>query len=641
MPRFERAEGRGDARFFEIEQRENVVLFADGGLGRPTRQRERQCQDQEEAYVLFAQEIRRKRRAGYVAAGSVREIDGAAPPRPPGSALLIDIYLAAQDERFLEELLHFEGSPKLAALAEKWFEDTRPFARRMLLAYIDDGCDRPGHKPLVKRLFKRAEAAEDDELLVHFMVAFDRWLRRHLAVVGWDWDPEASESRKRYGFTQDPQLDERLYGERKLPRFTKATRRYLARRAFRYFRRIGYRDGERYRRAMVIALELYREEHVSSAARLLGSWGLMHILYGRSPVLSRLPDGVRLARGRALAELTPAPMFAEVWEGAFSELLGLVVRARSRTVRAWALALLRQSSADALAALPLDRVKELILAEHEEPQLLGVELLLKLGGLESASLSDWLELLGTKNLDVLSAVCDRAQGYVSAKRLTLAQCVDIAGSPAAPLAALGLAWCKEKKIASEAELVQLLRLGRAPVAGVRAEGALHCAKLLRELPFVRPEHVRELLDAPFADARSAGLACLNERFAADLKLWLALCESPYPDVRAVVVARAESFRAEVGPEALSPVFATVMLSLHGAAAEKRRVARELVLRVGKKPEEAAALMPLLAALFRSIHPAELRLGLAALAAIAVRVSGVRSVIEARFPELRIGSQVSE
>jgi hypothetical protein len=51
----------------------------------------------------------------------------------------------------LDELLHCKGPKKLAALADTWLEDERPFARRMLFAYVDDGCDRPEHSAGIAR----------------------------------------------------------------------------------------------------------------------------------------------------------------------------------------------------------------------------------------------------------------------------------------------------------------------------------------------------------------------------------------------------------------------------------------------------------------------------------------------------------
>ena len=106
---------------------------------------------------------------------------------------MTDEYFASGDERFLDEVLRLDVPQKLAALAEPWYRDERPAMRRMFLAYVDDGCDRPEHKALVKRLFKLAEGAGDDEAMAHFMVAFDGLLQRSLRAW-WRWDYTTSKS---------------------------------------------------------------------------------------------------------------------------------------------------------------------------------------------------------------------------------------------------------------------------------------------------------------------------------------------------------------------------------------------------------------------------------------------------------------
>src|ERR1700760_269871 len=103
------------------------------------------------------------------------------------SSLLMDSYYEAADDRFVEEVLSSTAGKKLKALADRWYGDGRPFARRALLRYIDDGCDRPHHRPLGKGLFKLAERAGDDEAMGHFMVAFDRLVQRRLKRTSrWD-----------------------------------------------------------------------------------------------------------------------------------------------------------------------------------------------------------------------------------------------------------------------------------------------------------------------------------------------------------------------------------------------------------------------------------------------------------------------
>ena len=626
-------------RFFEAEQRERTVFYASGESGGVTRLRQTEHPSEDEAYGAMAQALASKRRAGYAPVGPAREIAGSELVRK-GSALLIDLYFEVADERFLDEVLAFDGPKKLAALAKPWFDDTRPFARRALLAYIDDGCARLEHKALVKRLFKLAEVARDGELMAHFMVAFDRLTRRPLRAVNFRFDAATRRSVPVLGLTVDPTVRERLEKDESAPEFTRVTRRYLARRAFRYFRRIGYGDLLAYRRAVVPALELYRDEHLSSVGRLLAAWGLLHILYGRSSVLNRNPKGILLASGRTLAELMPEPIFSAAWDQAFDELFGLLRRAHSRPVRFWALGLLRARYAADLASLGLAQVKSLVLSASEEAQVLGVELFTRLPGLEQASLADWLELLGAENLEVLSAVCERATSIVSGARLSLEQCVELSLSPAAPIAALGLLWLKEKRIGSEPELVQCLRLSRAKVATVRADAAAHNAQLLRTLPFVRPEHVRDLCDAQHVEVRGHGLGVVSERFPGELSLWSALCESPYPDVRSFVLSHAERFRLQ-SPTTLSHLLGTVLFALSGAAADKRRAAREIAARIAAKPAEAETLLPLLRATLKSVHPAERTLTLSALVKIAHQRDSLRELLRSGFPELSIAAQVSE
>jgi len=628
-------------KFFEVEQRGTSVLYASGEVGEAASERRTEHPNEDEAFAEFATAVAKKRRAGFQSAGAVRVIEGGISVRK-GSALLLDEYFAAGDARFLDELLCFDGAKKLASLAKPWFEDPRAFARRALLAYVADGCDRAGHKALVKRLFKLAETAKDHELMAEFMVAFDRWSRRPLRRVSWEWDAATRRARPVMGLTNDPTVRERLGkgANETEPQFTRVTRRYLTRRAFRYFRRIGYTNPALYRKAVLLALQQYRDEHLGTVGRLFSAWGLLHVLYGRSPVLVRHPSGIRLTPGRTLAELNPAPIFPKAWQGAFEDLLALLQCAKSRTVRQWSLSSLRANYAAELSALKLGQVKELALSEHEEAQVLGVELFTRLPDLESVALSDWLELLGAQNLDVLSLVCDRAATVVSGARLGLPECIELTLSPVAPLASLGLSWLVDKPVTTPAELGALLRLTGAKVASVRLSAAEHLAQQLRTLPFVQPLHVRELCDAAHVEVRGHGLAVAAERFGADLSLWSALCESPYTDVKSFVVSRAAQFQAQPA-ETLAHVFGAVLCALSGAARDKRRVAAEIARRVASRPEQGPALMPLLRLTLASVHPSERNLSLAALARVTLRNEPLRALVAARFPELTISAQASE
>ena len=76
------------------------------------------------------------------------------------SSLLLDELLDAGDVRVLPELLGSRAQKKLAGVAQKLLTDPRPFAREVLRGYIDDGCDRPGHRVFVKTVFKAAERGQ-------------------------------------------------------------------------------------------------------------------------------------------------------------------------------------------------------------------------------------------------------------------------------------------------------------------------------------------------------------------------------------------------------------------------------------------------------------------------------------------------
>jgi hypothetical protein len=96
----------------------------------------------------------------------------------PISTTLVDESFATQDEQFVERVRQAASPKYLAALADRWKKDPRPWAREQIFEYLRLPLDRPGHHPLVKRLFKQAEGNADHELMAAFLVAFDRLIRR-------------------------------------------------------------------------------------------------------------------------------------------------------------------------------------------------------------------------------------------------------------------------------------------------------------------------------------------------------------------------------------------------------------------------------------------------------------------------------
>src|SRR5262245_43793187 len=73
------------------------------------------------------------------------------------STLLVDDCFSRQDARFLDLVRAVRNPKYLAGLADRWKQDPRPWAREQIFKYLEMPLNRPGHHPLVKRLFKHAE----------------------------------------------------------------------------------------------------------------------------------------------------------------------------------------------------------------------------------------------------------------------------------------------------------------------------------------------------------------------------------------------------------------------------------------------------------------------------------------------------
>lgn len=167
------------------------------------------------------------------------------------SSLLVDESFSSAEDGFVERVRGAASSKYLAGLADRWKKDPRPWARRQIFEYLSQPLDRPGHHPVVKRLFKHAEAQRDDELMAAFLVAFDR-LVRHMRKMTYHYDFNSrqliQEERLKLPQNQilvprqartgtNPFTGEKIYfpGYTKIPKngqlYSDATRNYLRRRA--------------------------------------------------------------------------------------------------------------------------------------------------------------------------------------------------------------------------------------------------------------------------------------------------------------------------------------------------------------------------------------------------------------------------
>ncbi|HWY74365.1 MAG TPA: hypothetical protein VN281_02045, partial [Verrucomicrobiae bacterium] len=289
------------------------------------------------------------------------------PANERGLTLLLDEYFSAGDDRFVETLRQIRSVKAMAAIADRWKRDPRPWARQQVIAYLHQPLNCQGHQPIVKRLFKQAEEMKDDELMAEFMAAFDTLVRREMTVQN-RWD-RASRTVVQDDVLLKPRntlviqtarqvrnpatgammnLPERASRARPNSRlFSYRTRYYLRRRAWRYFRRAGFQRPTEYPKLIARALAVYRDEDLAKGENILDSWELMNVCFRGHDALEFTPNQVRVKEGRTLSELSPAPRFPQLWRTPESApiLFSLITEAQSRLVRVWAMGLLRREHA--------------------------------------------------------------------------------------------------------------------------------------------------------------------------------------------------------------------------------------------------------------------------------------------------------
>lgn len=529
---------------------------------------------------------------------------------PTGSVLLVEELFAAGDARFVQEILGFTEPKKLAGFAAKWLADPRPWARERLAAYAVLVVDTPNQRFLFKKLFKTAEERGDDRAMAALMAALDGSVRR-------------SEESGRLS-------TEHAYSNT----FSVHTRRYLQRRAWRYFRRLGLKDPQRYLAGILEAIPRYEDAAIRDGVRFLDQWGLIHALFHHSDVIWARRHGWFVRGGRTLKELKPAPAFPDAWtpEAVFQVFL----TARARPVRRWGLAMLKAKGL--LEKVDFARVVEML--EHADPEVhaLGVELLGKAAGLESVPLELWMRLLESKNLDVLGAVCDVMAKVVDPAKVATDRLLAWAVAPLGPVARLALGWLKGRPLSPE----QALGLAGVRV-GVAAAEAVALARAAFPADF-NPEWLLAFLDARLRETRDAAWAWFSDEKRARhrLDLWAKIVETPYDDVKLAIVAHLEKFaaidtalRVLLARAPLETVWATVLLNIHRGGRHKRLAAGQLADAIEREPARAAQLLPLLAVAARSVRAPEFRAGLASIVRVATRRPEVAADIAKHFPELRL------
>jgi hypothetical protein len=580
------------------------------------------------------------------------------------SFLLVDEYFSQQDDRFLTVLRQPYPAKQLAAFADRWKKDSRPWARRQIMAYLGLPLDVPGHHPVVKRLFKHAEQAGDHELVGVFLRIFDRLVRRYRKVVRhWDYDPATRRSTVTENYVialakdvlpadsanpvaaRNPRTGALIEAPRRgkagARLFYTATRRYLRRRAWRYFRFLAFRSPADYLREISLALARYEDADLKRGEDLLESWGLMNACFRRHDALKFRAHGVQIRAGRKLSELSAAPFRPQLWEDAAAaeHLLHCVLHARARTVRVWAIQLLQRHHLAWLAQSPPESITALLDHADDAVQEFAARMLPLLEGAARWPVDTWLRLLETKSPTALSLICEALQRNVQGSRLDLGQCVALATAAATPVARLGLEFLRGRKIATAAERALLAGLGQARCAALGAEIAQWALGQVGSAETYDRDVVLALLDSLLAELRAAAWNWLQAGppIPDDPVLWSRLVETPFDDLRLAIVAHLARKASLPGATSrdLAPVWSAVLVGVHRGGRQKPKAMGQIVHAIETRPELADELLPVLAVAIRSIRRPEARAGLAAVVQLAEARPELAAAIGRCIPELSL------
>jgi hypothetical protein len=579
------------------------------------------------------------------------------PPTGPGDANWDRARRLFHDgsPEFVDEVRQSVNAATLAPFAETWYTDTRIEARRLLFAYLEQPLNAPRHEPLVKRLFKFADNAGDDAAMARFLVGFDRTIRRKRGVARqWNYRTRSYEQFETIAIPPDTTLsrEDRFYvgawyaqNREKATKgkflFSVPTRHYLRRRAWRYFRKLGRRNPDRYVPAVCTALKLYTDADVPDGLGLLDNWGLCHVLFHHSPVLEAKPTGWYVAEGHFLPQLQPEPMFGKLWLRSAEPIFDLLVNARCQTVGVWAAKMLRKHFPDRLAKVELDELLTWLVADNVVLNDLAVEFLERAGGLEKVPVERWLKLTEEAKPDLMDRICELILRVVKPEAVTFADAVRLAMQRPIPLARLGVAFLQGKKPANEDEVKALFGLREAQADPLRADLVKWASGVLAERPEFQPLWVLEFLDSRHEDVREIGWEWLQTepRARDDATVWQRLLESPYDNIRLRLIGILEDRAKERDGLAKFPVeyvrslWATVLLNVSRGSRAKPFVVRQIMDRLASHPDESGDLLPIIAVALRSVRGPEFRAGLAGVAAFVEKNPTRKPLVEAVFPEL--------
>jgi len=502
-------------------------------------------------------------------------------------------------------------------------------------------------------------------LMALFLLAFDRLVRRE-RKTRWHWDWQTrnsyseeilitprnsilSHSSRRAWNPRTGQAIEVPVMQPSNPRlFSYHTRYYLRRRAWRYFRKMGFQRSDDYAAAIARALIRYQDEDLHRGEDILENWGLVQACFHHHPALVFQASRIEVAVGSHLADLSAAPRFPAAWqnESALDVLFDVVRRAKSRLVRIWAIELLRTHHAELMTTIAIDVLVDLLNHSDEEVQQFGGELLEGHSRLDSLPVEMWLRLLEVRNITLLETICQVMRDHVTADRLTLEECIQLACVEVTSVARLGVDFLQVRQIETAEERLLLRRLAGAKCDAIGGQLANWALAIVGpdDDTLYDVESVCYFFDSLLASVREGAWSWLvtPSRGYNDSVLWTRILETPFDDVRLRVVEELERRAKLPGVNAsdLTPVWCSVLLGVHRGGRQKAKAVRQLGAALQRSPDRVDELLPVLVVAIRSVRQPEFRAGLAAIMTTIQRRPELAGAVRTVLPELELSVEES-
>ena len=563
--------------------------------------------------------------------------------------------LLSESPEFVSYLRRFTGAQALAAFANRWSKDPRTWAREQVRSYTVLPMDQAGHEPVVKRLFKAAEGARDHQAMGWWAVAFDRLAQRQRRNQ-WHWDRGAQEAYQTLELytplnrvVPNPSVPDAKPKRRRgktYRLFTYATRHYLRRRAWRYFRNLGYSQPEAYVQAVAQMLAGYRDEDLELPENILDARTLMHVCFHESPVLSFSPRFVQLAESASMGELKPAPYHDELWreDSAFAPLMELLGSCESTVVRVFALGLIEEFHATKVPDLPPEQVMGLMTHSDPRVQEFATKAFVDNRHLTSLGIDVWLRLLGQPESPILSTIVLAFEKHVDSGRLDLAQRFALLHAQPVPVATLGFKLVKEwlaSKDSTRENLAEVAAVRSIAVAREACDWAIDQEAGLSGSLLERIDFISAFFDALLLPVRAAALAGFtpDSPLWNEPELWARLVESPHDDVRFAVLEGLDERGSVPGSKSteLDHVWKSVILGVTRGSRWKPRALQQIVDALVADPtqDKADGLIAVLTIAVRSVRTPERLAGLAAIARLCHETPDLTDRVRQALPEMEL------